>query len=96
MEFSKIKNELWEVGFDDFYQAGSTSKFHKMNIVAISKKLNMQYWICVDGGYCCKDEFYISYRPLDDIRAKSERIECKNQSEVVAELRKISEQIKAA
>lgn len=96
MEFSKIKNELPKVGFDDFYQAGSINKFHKMNVVAISKKLNIQYWICIDGGYYCKNEFYISYRQLDNIRAKSERIECKNQSEIVAELRKISEQIKSA
>lgn len=96
MEFSKIKSELPKVGFDDFYQAGSISKFHKMNIVATSKKLNMQYWIYVDGGYSCPDEFYISYRPIDDINAKNERIYCKNQTEIVAELRKISEQIKAA
>lgn len=96
MEFSKIKNELPKVGFDNFYQAGTVNKFHKMNIVATCKKLNMQYWICVDGGYYCKDEFRISYRPLDDIMAESKEIECKNQSEVVAELKKISEQIKAA
>lgn len=37
MEFSKIENALWKVGFDDFYQAGSVNKFHKMNIVAKSK-----------------------------------------------------------
>lgn len=96
MEFSKIKNYLWKVGFDDFYQAGSISRFHKMNIVAESKKLNMQYWICVDGGYNCPDEFHIAYRQLDNINAKSERIYCKNQTEVIKELKKIAEKIKDA
>lgn len=96
MEFSKIRNYLWKVGFDDFCQAGSVSKFHKMNIVAESKKLNMQYWICVDGGYNCPDEFYILFRPLDNINAKSEIIYCKSQTEVVAELKKIAERINHA
>lgn len=55
----------------------------------------MQYWIYVDGGYRCKDKFHVSYRQLDNIKAKTNRIDCKNQSEVVEELEKIAEQIKS-
>ena len=96
MEFSKIKNEIWKVGFDYFCQAGMPNKFHKMTIVAESKKLNLQFWICVEGGYYCKDEFYIAWRRLDDIKAETSRKYCKNQSEVVLYLKEIAERIKVA
>lgn len=94
MEFLKIKKQIYETGFDEFHQAGSPNKFGKMNVVAESKKLNKQFWICVQGGYTVKDTFYIAFRPLDNTKAKTERIYCKNQTEVVNELKKIAEQIK--
>lgn len=94
MEFLKIKKQIYETGFDEFYQAGSPNKFGKMNVVAESKKLNKQFWICVEGGYMVKDTFYIAFRPLDNTKAKTERIYCKNQTEVVNELKRIAEQIK--
>ena len=34
MRFQGIIMKLHQVGFDDFYQAGSISKFRPMNIVA--------------------------------------------------------------
>lgn len=57
MKFLRIFKKIHEVGFDEFHQAGYPSIFSKMNIVAESKVLNKQFWICVDGGfllYCIK------------------------------------------
>ena len=51
MRFSEIKQKLYQIGFDDFCQAGSVSKFHPMNIVAECRVLNLQFWVCADGGY---------------------------------------------
>lgn len=96
MDFLKIRKQIYATGFDEFHQAGSPSIFHKMNVVAESRVLNKQYWICVDGGYGVKDSFYIAFRPLDDTSAHTERIYCKNQTEVVNELKKIALQIEAA
>lgn len=35
-KYLKIRKALYEAGFDEFHQAGSVSRFHKMNIVADS------------------------------------------------------------
>jgi hypothetical protein len=85
MEFAKIKKKLFEVGFDEFYQAGSVNKFHLMNIVAKSSVTNKQYWICVDGGYRCEESFHISHRDIDNSKALNKRIDCKNQSDAKTE-----------
>lgn len=94
MAYQKIKKKLYEVGFDEFYQAGTTSIFHPMNIVATSKITNRQYWICVDGGYRCPESFHIAYRELNNVRAESTRIYCKNQTEMVEKLSDIQQDIK--
>ena len=92
--YSKIMKKLDKVGFDEFYQAGTPSKFHPLNIVATSKATNKQYWICVDGGYRCSKSFHIAYRDLDDTRADSVRIQCKNQTEICKQLDIIENEIK--
>ena len=94
MNFLKIREQIHKTGFDEFYQAGTPNKFSKMNVVAISKALNKQFWICVGGGYRVKDTFFIAFRPLDNTKATTKRIYCDNQASVVSELVKISEQIK--
>ena len=94
MDFLKIRKQIHETGFDEFYQAGTVNKFHKLNIVGVSKALNKQFWICVDGGFTVKDTFFIAFRPLDNTKAGTERIYCNTQAGIVAELKKISEQIR--
>lgn len=42
-KYLKIRKALHEAGFDDFYQAGSVSRFHKMNIVADSAILGKRF-----------------------------------------------------
>lgn len=86
MGYQKIEKKLFEVGFDNFHQGGLPNKFHPLNIIAESKATNKQYWICVDGGYLCKEEFHIDSRELGNIKAPSTRIKCKNQSEIVEQL----------
>jgi hypothetical protein len=88
-KFKKIEKKLFEVGFDEFYQAGYPSKFHPLNIVATSKALNKQFWVCVDGGYGCKDTFYIEYRDLNNTNIGTERIKCINQTDVIEKLNNI-------
>lgn len=65
-KYLKIRKALYNAGFDDFHQAGSVNRFHKMNIVAESAVLDMRFWICIDGGYGVKDEFYIVQRKLSE------------------------------
>lgn len=88
-QFRKIEKKLFEVGFDDFHQAGCPNMFNPLNIVATSKVLNKQFWICVEGDYRCPNTFYIVYRNLDNSKANSTRIYCKNQSEIVDNLNNI-------
>ena len=73
-----------QVGFDEFYQAGSRSRFHPMNIVAESRILNLQFWICAEGGYNVAETYHIASRPLDDLRAPTERTNFKTQTELIA------------
>ena len=94
MAYQMIINKLHIVGFDEYYQAGSTSIFHPLNIVAKSKILDKQYWICVDGGYRCPTSYYIAHRDLSNTHAPTKRIKCKNQSEIVEQLDKIQSEIK--
>lgn len=89
MRFLGIIGKLYEVGFDNFSQAGSTNKFHPMNIVAESRVLNLQFWICVDGGYREPETYHISERALDDYNAPTKRVDCKTQAEVIAGLEQI-------
>lgn len=63
-KYKKIIKALHEAGFDDFYQAGSVSLFHKMNIVCESWALAERIWVCIDGGYGEKDKFFIAKRKL--------------------------------
>jgi len=93
MKYQKIIKKLQEVGFDEFYQAGSTSKFHPMNIIAKSEITNKQYWICVDGGYRCPNNFHIAYRDLNNVRGNTTIIKCKNQTEIVEQLNIIKKEI---
>ena len=89
MRFQGIIMKLHQVGFDDFYQAGSISKFRPMNIVAESRILNLQFWICVDGGYGVSETYYIAERPLDDYNAPTKRTNWKTQAEMIAALEQI-------
>lgn len=92
-KFKKIEKKIFEVGFDEFYQAGSPNMFSPLNIVATSKVLNKQFWVCVDGGYGCKNNFYIAYRDLDNTKMGTDRIKCINQTDVVEKLNNIQFEI---
>lgn len=96
MRFSGIKKELFQVGFDDFYQAGSINRFHPMNIAAESRALKLQFWICVEGGYGVSETYHISERPLDDYNAPTKRANFRTQAEVVADLEQIRLRIEEA
>ena len=89
MRFPGIKQKLYQVGFDDFYQAGSISRFHPMNIVAESRSLNLQFWVCADGGYGVSETYHISETPLDDCNAPTKRTDFRTQAEVIAGLEQI-------
>ena len=93
MRFAGIRQKIFQVGFDDFYQAGSTSRFHPMNIVAESRILNLQFWVCAEGGYGVSETYHISERPLDNYHAPTQRINFKTQTEVIAGLEQIRQRI---
>jgi len=86
VRFAGIRQKIYQVGFDDFHQAGTISRFHPMNIVAESRILNLQFWICADGGYGVPETYHISERPLDNCNASTERTDFKTQAELIAAL----------
>ncbi len=92
-KYLKIRKQLAVTGFDEYYQAGNPTRFSKMNVCAESRVLNKRYWICIDGGYQTAEVYYIAFRALDNSNEPSQRIYCKNQDDVVDELKKIQEQI---
>ncbi len=94
-KYLKIRKAIHEAGFDDFYQAGSVSRFHKMNIVAESAALGKRFWFCVTGGYSVKDELYIASRDLNTGEA-DERVCCRTQEEMADRIKDIRDQIAAA
>ena len=96
MRFLGIRKKIYAVGFDDFCQAGSISIFHPMNIVCTRHVLNLQFWVCVDGGYRTRETYYISSRKLDDIRAPTEYTQFRTQTELIAGLEDIRQRIAAA
>lgn len=96
VRFLGIKKKLFQVGFDDFYQAGSINKFRPMNIVAESRALNLQFWICADGGYGVSETYHISERPLDNCYGPAKRANFRTQADVVAGLEQIRLRIEEA
>ena len=94
-KYLKIRKALHEAGFDEFYQAGSVSRFHKMNIVAESQALGMRFWFCISGGYGVADEYYIITRKLGT-GGPDDRITCKNQEEMADQINAIRRKIEAA
>jgi len=94
-KYLKIRKAVHEAGFDDFSQAGTVSRFHKMNIVADSASLGKRFWFCISGGYNVRDEFYIVTRDLASGK-EDERVYCKNQAEMADKIRDIGNQISVA
>lgn len=92
-KYLKIRKAIHEAGFDEFYQAGDVNNFSKMNIVAESAVLNIRFWICIDGGYGVKDEFYIARRNLS-ADGPDKRTYYKNQGEIAAAINAIGDEIR--
>ena len=83
--FKKIIDTVRNLGFENFYQAGTASKIHELNLVIIDKSNNRQYWICKSFG-----EFHISYRnSITNVKLDLTRIECKNQKDVCIKFKNI-------
>ena len=96
-KYLKIRKALHEAGFDEFHQAGSVSRFHKMNIVADSAILVKRFWFHIEGGYNVKDELYITSR---DLASKDPcaitRTYCGSQQEMADQINAIRQKIEAA
>lgn len=94
-KYLKIRKALHEAGFDDFAQAGSVSRFSKMNVVAESAVLGMRFWICIDGGYGAKDRLYINSRVLSKGGSDERTYYC-SQEEMASAINNIGKRIGAA
>lgn len=94
-KYLKIRKAIHEAGFDEFCQAGSVNRFHKMNIIAESAVLGKRFWFCVDGGYNVKDELHITIRDLNT-NAPDARVSCKTQEDMADRIKDIRNQIVAA
>jgi len=71
-KFKKIIDNLRKLGFNNFYQAGSPSQYHELNLIVNNEKQNRKYWIEKSFG-----KFGITYREsIDDIKAKSHHVKC--------------------
>lgn len=77
-KYKKIINKIRELGFNNFYQAGSISQYHELNLIVDNKEQDRKYWIGKSFG-----RFEITYREsIDDIRAKSHHFPCVSQKAV--------------
>ena len=94
-KYLKIRKAVCEAGFDEFYQAGSVNRFHKMNIVCESRILGKRFWACISGGYGVKDELYIVCRNLSQ-GGQEERTHYGTQGEMAKAIDDIGKQIRAA
>ena len=75
-KFKKIINKLNKMGVN-FYQAGTTSKYHEMNFIVENKEQDRLYWICKSFG-----KFYVSYKNGIHTNSKEYRFECSSQQAV--------------
>ena len=94
-KYLKIRKAIHEAGFDEFYQAGSVNRFHRMNIVCESKALASRFWVYIGGGYGVKDELYIARRRFPE-NGPDERTSYKTQEAMADAIREIGEQIRVA
>ncbi len=94
-KYLKIRKALHEAGFDEFYQAGGTNRFHKMFIVCQSNILGKIFWIGISGGYGVKDELYIASQDIART-GPEERTTYKTQEEMASAIQDIGKQIRAA
>lgn len=94
-KYLKIRKAVCEAGFDEFYQAGTVNRFHKMNIVCESRILGKRFWVCIGGGYGVKDELYIVCRNLSQ-GGQEERTYYGTQEEMAKAICDIGKQIMAA
>ena len=84
-KFKKIIDTVRNLGFENFYQAGTISESHELNLVVVDESNNRQYWICKSFG-----EFHISYRnSITNVKLDPIRIECKNQKDVCIKFKNI-------
>lgn len=89
MRFLQVFKKIHETGFDEFHQAGVPNRFHPMNIVCQSRVLNLQYWVCAEGGYNVRETYHIASRPLDNYKAPTERVDFETLAEMIAGLETI-------
>ena len=94
-KYLKIRKALHEAGFDEFYQAGGTNRFHKMFIVCQSNILGKIFWIGISGGYGVKDELYIASQDIART-GPEERTTYKTHEEMASAIQDIGKQIRAA
>lgn len=80
-KYKKIINKLRELGFNNFYQAGSISQYHELNLIIEDTKNDIQYWIGKSFG-----KFKIVYRKgIHDIKAEQIRIDCETSQKDVCD-----------
>lgn len=94
-KYLKIRKAVHEAGFDEFFQAGGTNRFHKMFIVCRSDILSRLFWVGIEGGYGVKDEFYIASQDIARTKPE-ERTTYKTQEEMASAIQGIGKQISAA
>jgi hypothetical protein len=85
-KYKKIINKVKELGFDNFYQAGTISQYHELNLIIEDKINDIQYWISKSFG-----EFRINYRQgINNSKAEQHIIKCgKTQKYVIENFEKL-------
>lgn len=77
-KYKKIIDCVRNLGFNNFYQAGSINQFHELNLIVDNEKQDRKYWLSKSFG-----KFDVTYRQgINDIKAKGHRFDCKSQKEL--------------
>jgi len=87
-KYLSIRKAIHDAEFDEFYQAGSITRYSAMNIVAESSVLQKRFWFCVDGD----GSLYVLTREYGASN-DSVRVKCRTQSDMVKEIHEIKRQI---
>lgn len=81
-KYKKIIDKIRELGFENFYQAGSPNEFRELNIVIKDEINDTQYWIIKSFG-----EFFVMYRnSIHNLKERQHQYRCGKTQKSVCEI----------
>lgn len=88
-KFKLLLTKIEKMGFDEMYQAGTTSKYHEMNVILKDKERDLQIWVTKSFG-----NFTVIYRnSISSSKFEQYRFPCKTQKQIIETIINIRENL---